>query len=703
MQLRAALQLKSLFPCLIILSCSNPPQDTLQNTADQFIVIQEDVIDDTTIQLGPDIDVCSTDIPKSDLTWCTCNPECCKTQQWFCQPKIGDPSFYKKEVIVNICNDDLVPCDGSDDGICLPPEILYEGECLEAYECPPNSQSVDYGMQPCTMPDGLEGTQKVTCDKGKLYKSPCQACIDEICDGLDNDCDDEVDEGLLPQACQTSCGPGTALCVEGQVVCYGPDPEEEVCDYKDNDCDGEIDEDQKNICGLCGPVPEESCNNFDDDCDDLVDEDLTQLCTTNCGTGIEICLGGSWIGCTAQQPETEICDGLDNDCDGEIDEDLECVCSIQDVGKLIPCSESPLICGQGFKTCECLDDECLEIVTTPCFAGCYWLTDPPGTMSNCDSLIGMSLEEEICNAFDDNCNMLIDEDLQSGCYTGPAGTLGIGICSEGTITCDMGVWGSYNNETFVPGLCIDEQTPIDEICNGMDDNCDGEVDWGEPVPDTDILFVIDWSASMKVEIDAVLAALNQFAQNYNLEEKIHWGLIIGPYRDATIWDADERLLMVSDIADINSFLSSFSSLGAFGMGGSNEMLLDALYMAYSNISNSAGIDVTLLNWIFGVSDSIPPKDQFEISWRPGADRILIVFSDEVEQSYLSPGLLSSDIISACQGTPSSKLYAFSNNTSWGWDEMAAECGGKYFSLTMSITQTNEQLMEILDDICLGDN
>jgi hypothetical protein len=100
-----------------------------------------------------------------------------------------------------------------------------------------------------------------------------------------------------------------------------------------------------------------------------------------------------------------------------------------------------------------------------------------------------------------------------------------GICIPGTMTCEAGEWGSYYNEQFTPSYCDGEITPQEEICNGLDDNCDGETDYGEEMKETDILFVIDWSGSMNDEITAVLTALNQFAQNYSDEDVLKWGVI----------------------------------------------------------------------------------------------------------------------------------------------------------------------------------
>ncbi len=569
-------------------------------------------------------------------------PECIECKWYFCPPL---NEVWKKEICFNICEE--------------PPVLHSESECIQYMECDPAQYLID--EIPCTTEDGYPGTQQKVCNKGLIQYTDCV----------------------------TSC-------------------EEESCNDIDDDCDGEIDEGQLNECDQCGIVPPEECNGFDDDCDGDTDEDLIQPCATACGAGYEMCYEGNWISCTAPPELDEICDGLDNDCDGQIDENLDCVCTIQDVGVLFPCQEDPLLCGQGYKTCECLDPDCTNLAMTQCFALCNWL--PPVDPNDiCDPLIGMELSQEKCNNFDDNCNQEIDEDLYGACYTGPEGTLMVGICIPGEMTCDAGTWGNYDeDEVFIPYYCKDEIVPQQEICNGVDDDCDGIADWGEEMKETDVLFIVDWSGSMGDEMSAVMIALNQFAQDFSDEEVIKWSFMRGP---VAFGPYNERLELVQDLVGFSDFLTSLAGMDTSmqSMSTAFEMLLDAVYISVHNITSTLPKAISDYIWTGltpptgpSVVESDPPLQNFDISWRSGADRIIIVFSDEVPQSYLVPSVTLEDAKAAVSGTPQLKLYTFSRNAgATQWEELAIAGNGEWFKLTNNPTEMYASLMEILDDICKG--
>jgi len=87
---------------------------------------------------------------------------------------------------------------------------------------------------------------------------------------------------------------------------------------------------------------------------------------------------------------------------------------------------------------------------------------------------------EVCNRLDDDCDGQVDEGLVCECYLGQTRACGLetGECIAGYRICSGGNWSLD---------CTGEVGPTEEICdNGLDDDCDAEVDEGDCLFASDI-------------------------------------------------------------------------------------------------------------------------------------------------------------------------------------------------------------------------
>jgi hypothetical protein len=239
-------------------------------------------------------------------------------------------------------------------------------------------------------------------------------------------------------------------------------------------CENDCDDSDSNV----SPGSVERCNLRDDDCNGTADDPFEASLGAGCVVGLGACERFGVMVCSADglvalcdavaAPATpETCNAVDDDCDGSTDEGVDGCC---EAGATQACGSAIGVCRPGLQRCEA------DRRWSACDAA------PPG--------------DEVCNALDDDCDGVVDEGTLNAC--GACGALSPDLCDgldndcDGVIDpgydvddpCSVGI-GACRRAGFI--VCTPaggsacsaiEALPADEICNRLDDDCDGETDEG---------------------------------------------------------------------------------------------------------------------------------------------------------------------------------------------------------------------------------
>lgn len=348
----------------------------------------------------------------------------------------------------------------------------------------------------------------------------------EICNGIDDDCDTFIDEGVQIAFYADADNDGFGNALSSILACSPP------LGYVINATD--CNDNNANI----RPGVVEICNNIDDNCNTLIDEGVLNTYYEdsdsdgfgNLNVTITGCISpagyvSNFTDCDDNSSNVfpgaiEICNTIDENCNGAVDEGVQnvyyldadgdtfgsnsqnilaCTLPLGYVTNNLDCNDnSPTAFPGAIELCNALDDNCNNQIDDGLVVQTYYADSDSDTFGNptaplnaCIQPFGYVIDNtdcndnistvnpngtEVCNLLDDNCNGLTDEGVQVLFYADQDAD-GFGGVSPTTLACSAPAGFSDNSDD-----CNDSNSNINpsaiELCNLIDDNCNALVDEG---------------------------------------------------------------------------------------------------------------------------------------------------------------------------------------------------------------------------------
>jgi hypothetical protein len=316
-----------------------------------------------------------------------------------------------------------------------------------------------------------ESTDATDCDDSS---SAVNANAQEVCDGVDNDCDGDIDDNDSSVDATT----GTIFFADADNDLYGdPNSTVQSCSrpigYVTNSLDCDDTNNQLKPIDFDGDGVDR-CNNDCDDTDEFsypgaAESESATECMTDVdgdGYGATTAPNGGTVGTDCDDAEaasnpgaSEICDGIDNDCDSQIDDADP---SLTDATTWFADIDGDLFGDSNNTSASCSQPAGFIADNTDCD----------------DSDAGINPNAtEICDGIDQDCDSEIDEGIGGNTFYLDSDNDGFGDNASSTDSCSQPAGYVVDNTD-----CDDSDESANpnatEVCDGVDNDCDSQIDEG---------------------------------------------------------------------------------------------------------------------------------------------------------------------------------------------------------------------------------
>ena len=358
-----------------------------------------------------------------------------------------------------------------------------------------------------------------------------------------------------------------------------------------------------------------------------------------CTYGMRSCTFDGWSECVgAVGPSEELCDGLDNNCNGAIDDTFPE--QHQLCGFVEEADYGVGICTPGVMKCD------------------------NGSLY-CDGHVGPS--EEICDGLDNNCDGSVDEGVANTtaivCYEGPDGTMAVGECRAGVRYCQDGGFD---------GPCDGQILPVQEICDNLDNDCNGEVDEGFDTRGVDIVFIIDISGSFEDEITSMIQGITPLLDD-PITSNFRFGLVVIGKQDGGAYapPISRHSEMVTNFVPADEFLQ---------------------YLEATQLMPDGGIEPSIDAVLWSMDGNYP------FAWTPGSQKVIILMTDEQAQTTTSQNTALVNAYATDQGF---EIFVFALQEHH--NSFLAMVRGEQDRLYTPIANSEtvfQQIRQIFNDLCI---